>query len=148
VPRGTVSLTLSQPHDPSAFYQNRPGLYIWDSFSEWIVAYAKPIEAGNAYQLAVSQLAEAATDAQIEESLAKNHLFDQSAVCAIMAEMISKQSNGEDGDLINSGDVNLFYTAYCVALVSWHRAYRRWRVFTWSRDAGRWLTDSRVFSPA
>jgi hypothetical protein len=56
--------------------------------------------------------------------------------------MISKQPNGEQGDLINNGYANLFYTASWVALVGWDRAGRGWDVGTWCR-AGR-----RVVSPA
>jgi hypothetical protein len=147
-PRGSVSLTLSQPHDPDTFYRDRSGLYVFDAFRNRIVTNATPLPAGTRYNISIAELGEPATDREIEDSLPKNHLFDESAVCAIVAEMIGKQQKGEPGDLEHTGCVNLLYTASLVVCVDWFAAYREWRVDAWDRDGIRRYASYRVVSPA
>jgi hypothetical protein len=147
-PRGSVSLTLSRPHDPAAFYQTRDGLYVFDNYTSRIVAKATPVAAGTTYNVNIAELGEPATDQKIEDSLPQNHLFDESAVCAIIAEMIGKQQKGEPGDLEHTGRANLLYTASLVVYVRWSGAYRGWVVRTWDRGDDRWRAGPRVFSPA
>ena len=62
VPRGSVSLTLSQLHDPDTFYRTRHGLHVWDDFSNQIIANATPVPAGTVYQLVIAELGKGATD--------------------------------------------------------------------------------------
>ena len=147
IPRGSVSLTLSQPHDPDAFYRTRSGLYVWKDFRDRIVANAKLVPTGTTYQLAVFELKVWDTDEQIEAVLPEHHLFNESALCAIVAEMVLNQRNGEPGDLEHTGRANLFYTACCIVSVHWSADYREWNVYTWKRVGG-WHAGRRVFSPA
>ena len=147
-PRGSVSLTLSQPHDPDAFYRTRSGLYAWKDFRDRIVTNAKLVPTGTTYQLAVFELKEWVTDEQIEAVLPEHHLFNESALCAIVAELIGKQRNGEPGDLEHTGYANLLYTASCVVCVDWFADDREWSVDAWDRGGSGWDADDRVFSPA
>jgi hypothetical protein len=143
-----VTITLEKPSDPTAFYQTRTGLWIYGGFSDIVTSKAKPVNAGTTFKFNVDELGEAMTDAEIEAALPKNHLFDESAVCAIVAEMISKQPNGEAGDLLNNGYANLLYTASCVVNVRWYGGRRRWYVYTCRRGGRRWFAGDRVLSPS
>ncbi|MGA8611710.1 MAG: hypothetical protein WB760_08315 [Xanthobacteraceae bacterium] len=148
IPRGSISLTLSQPHDPATFYQTRDGLFVYDDYTNRIASKARPVPAGTVYQLAFAELSEEATDKQIERSLPKNYLFDEGAVCAIVAELIGKQQRGELGNLEHTGKANLLYAASCVVVVRWSAGYRGWNVFAWRRGGSRWHAGPRVLSPA
>lgn len=144
--RPQLALTLSQRRDPASFFRSRDGLYVWDGFID-ALRNAKPAEAGTTFRVNVDELGETLTDEEIENGLPKSHLWDESALCAVIAEMISKQSEGGEGDLLNNGYANLFYTFSCVVFV-WYAVDRRWHVHAWERDAHRWHAGRRVFSPA
>ncbi len=142
-----VRLTLSTNHDPGTYYRTRRGLYVWDGFRHRVVAKASPTAAGTPFVVNVHKLTGEATDAEIEASLPENHFFDESAVCAIVAEMIRKQPSGKPGDLVKSGRANLLYTRSCVVFVRWVGLRRKWCVLASGRG-GSWDAGSRVFSPA
>lgn len=148
IPREPVSLTLVERHNPDAYYRNRSGLYVWDDFRSRVVTKAKPVEKGMAIDAEVYELGRDATDKEIEDALPKNHLFDESTLCAIVAELVDKQPGGKAGDLENTGRVNLFYTSSCVVFVYWSASVAGWYVSTWHRDGRRWRAGRRVFSPA
>lgn len=135
------SVTISERRDPDAYYQTRAGLYVWDDFRSRIVAKAKPVEAGTTFKVNEDELGEALTDKQIEDGLAKNHLFDESATSAVVAELI------ESGKL-DKKCFYLLYTGSCVVGVSWGSGAGRWSVSSWSRDDDGWRAGDRVLSPA
>ena len=145
---GQSSLTLSARHEPTAFYRTCSGIYVWEDFRGRIVSKAKPTEAGASFKVNIDELGAELTDEEIENGLPKKHLFDESTLCAIIAEMISKQPNGEAGDLENTGYVNLLYTQSCVVGVGWSSGERGWGVYAWDRFGGRWNAGGRVLSPA
>lgn len=148
IPRDTVSLGIAERHDPDAYYRDRSGLYVWGGMRDLVVAHAKPTERGTNFKLASFDLGQNAIDKQIEEALPKEHLFGESAACAIIATMIAMQPGGGAGPLLNNGYANLFYLSSCVVYVHWHAGARRWHVSSWERDVGGWGADDRVFSPA
>ena len=142
ITRGSVSLTLAAAHDPDAYYHTRRGLYVWDGFRSRVVAKAKRCEAGAMFAVKVAQLRRRAAEAEIEAALPKAHVFDESAACAIIAEMIGEQSNGKPGDL-------LLYTTCCVVFVAWGTVSRTWSVLTWDRCGGyEWDAGLRVLAAA
>lgn len=145
--RGSVTVTLAEAHNPDAFYRNRTGLYVWQGFRDLVVATARPSEA-NTFTLARAELMRNLTDAEIEAGLPIEHLFEESAVCAIVAGMIAEQPNGEEGKLLNNGYANLFYTRSCVVCVRWYAVDRGWHVSACRRGGHRWRAGGQVFSPA
>jgi hypothetical protein len=148
IPREPISITTSAKHDPDRYYRDRDGLSIWSGMRELVVAKATKTEAGATFGLAVADLGKNATDAQIESALSKDHVFDESALCATIADMIERQPDGSAGALLNNGYVNLFYTSSCVVGVLWSADDREWLVGAWDRAAYEWSAGCRVFSLA
>lgn len=147
-PRGTATVTLTERHDPNRFYQNRKGLWVWDDFRSRIVANAKPSDAGVTWEIKSAELMRGMTNTAIEAGLSASHLFDETQVCAIIAGLIVKQPEGQEGTLLNNGYANLFYTSSCVVLVFWYADDRGWRVCAWGRDDRGWDAGNQVFCPA
>jgi hypothetical protein len=148
IPRGTVTVTLKERHNPDRFYQTRSDLFVQPDFRTQIVAKANLSEAGASFNLKYADLGRNAVDREIEEKLGKGHIWSETQICAIVADFIDKQPKGEDGTLLNGGAANLFYTSSCVVDVRWYADDREWDVNVWSRGNDRWNADSRVFSPA
>ncbi len=143
-----TAVVLSAHHVPADYFKNRKGLFVWSGFKSRILGDAKSTAAGAEFKVSSFDLAKPVTDEQIEEALPKDHLFSISDVCAIIADLISKQPAGEEGVLLNNGYVNLFYTKDCVVGVLWGSFLGEWRVGAWGRGGDGWLRGFRVFSPA
>ncbi len=82
----------------------------------------------------------------IEKSLGDNHLFGVAEVYSVVASLISKQSNGEEGAMLTNGNYNLFYTEKFVLSARWFSGYSGWSLYCWRREVA-WDGVSRVFSP-
>jgi len=147
VPRDSVLLKLAAKHEPASFYKDRKGLWVYDGFTSLVVSKAKLVDAPAQFSITVFDLGRDATDKEIEDALPKEHLFDESAVCAIIAELISKQEGGTSGTLEKTGYANLFYTCSCVVYVRWHSGSGKWYVNSWARVDIRWNAGNRAFSP-
>ncbi|MEK7503012.1 MAG: hypothetical protein AAB556_01045, partial [Patescibacteria group bacterium] len=93
-PLKLVSVALAEKRNPDTFFKTRSGLYVWDNFRSRVVAKASPIDAGTKFRIERRDLVRDARDAKIEGALT-NHFFEESAVCAVIAELISKQPNGK-----------------------------------------------------
>jgi hypothetical protein len=145
--RGTLSLVTKAPHDPVSYYQSRTGLWVWDGFRSEVVASAKLTAAGAKFDVSIFELVQAATAVKIEKALSANHFFDESAICAVVADLIEKQPNGESGDLESTGYANLFYTRACVVELLFDRVPRVWRTLAWHRDNIKWDVGRRVLAP-
>lgn len=145
---GSVAVKVAERHDPDTFYRTRSGLYVYEGFRNLVVAKAKPTEAGTIFTLDHALLMQNMSDEKIEASLSKQHVFDKTSLCAIIATMIAEQPEGREGKLLNNGYANLFYTTSCVVLVAWRAVRRRWGVGAWERDDFGWRAGSQVFSPA
>lgn len=142
-----IEVVTSKAIDPKEFFQDRKGLYIWSDFKTRIVAKAKPMKAGMKYKISSSKLLKFAYDEDIEAELPKKHIFTESEVCTLIAELISKQPDGQEGILLNTGYANIFYTPAFVVRVGWSSGGEGWGVYAWERD-GHWSDRNRVFSPA
>jgi len=147
-PRGVTTLTLAEDHDPGTFFQTRQGLWVYNDFRSRIVEKANPMTAGSTFKIRYSELMKDAADEAIETALQSDHLFEESQVCPVIATLIAKQPNGEEGVLINNGYANLFYTGSSVVYVYWSAGVREWRVDTYGRVDHEWRAGNRAFSPA
>ena len=143
-----ISLKVEATHTPSEYFVTREGLYVWSDFKDRVLKNATPTESGTSFKLDTFKLEKDASDEQIESSLPKKHLFSETEVCAIVAELTSKQSKGEEGVLLNNGYANLFYTESFVVHVDWSSSGRGWGVYAWRRDDSGWFGGVRVVSPA
>jgi hypothetical protein len=148
VAKGPVTVALTNPHDPAAFYRTRTGLYVYNDFRERIVRQAKPTQSASPVTLRHFVLERDAPDKDIEDELGPKHtyIFTESEVCWVVAEMIGKQEGGTAGDLDNTGKANLFYTPAWVVFVSWSAVDREWRVDTWRRGGLDWCAGFSAFS--
>jgi hypothetical protein len=144
--KGPVTVALAKPHDPAAFYQRSPGLYVYDEYRRYIVEEAKPTQSASPITLRRFVLDRDASDEDIEAELGPNHVFTESEVCWIVAELTGKQEGGAVGDLDNTGKVNLFYTLSWVVGVRWGADGRGWRVDAWGRGGRGWRAGGSVFS--
>lgn len=143
-----VTLKITTPVDPQDFFKSGEDLFVSSSFKERILSNAKSVSADSQFFLDSFKLVSNASDKDIETALSEKHIFSESEVCALIADLITKQRKGEEGTLLNTGYANLFYTPSFVVRVFWHSHDSLWSVFTWSRDGYRWNLDFRVFSPA
>jgi len=147
-PKGVMTITLDERHNPDAFYQTRSGLCVLGDFLSRIVARAKSSEVGMTFKVEGFDLQQDLTGTEINAALPKGHLFDETQVCAVIGGLIAKQPNGEKrGALINNGYANLFYTPSCVVVVHRLASYGEWHVVTFGRNCW-WGAGRRVFSPA
>lgn len=142
-----VVLKTESEFNPEDFFKTRDGLYIWSGFNE-ILKKAEKVLAGTEFHVSSLKLVEDANDATIESTLPSQHIFSESDVCAVIAELVQTQSKGEDGLLLNNGYANIFYTPTLVVDVSWSGFSGSWGVGAWSRRGHSWFGGYRVFSPA
>ena len=133
-----VKVEIAQEFLPKDFFQSRDGLYVTSDFQNRIVEKASAVPAGSEYTTTPWDLILAANDATIESALPETHIFSESDVCAIIADLISKQPKGEEGALMIDGSWNLFYTPDFVVYVRWGARARRWLVDAWHRDDDVW----------
>ena len=147
--RGSKTIRITAERPPLDFYQDRDGLWVWGDFQNRVATRAGTIEVDTVINVDYHEITipaeNGATDEQIETALGSKHLFDETTVSALIAEMISAQEGGRAGLLLNDGKVNLFYISGRVVLVSWLAGSSRWVVDTWGRDDDRWNRGPRVF---
>ncbi len=145
VEKRTVSVALTKPHNPEAFYQKRAGLNVYPDYHRRIVQRANPTRAASPVTLQRFVLDRDSRDEDIEAGFGPSREFTETEVCWIVAEMIGKQEGGATGELNNSGDTNLFYTPPCVVHVHWHTAALWWTVRTWRRGDFVWSKGDFAF---
>lgn len=139
-----IKVVVPAKYNPKEFFKNRDGLYIWSSFSDTVLKKAKSATI-SLLSISSYDLLKTSYDKDIEAELPKNHIFSETDVCAIIAGLIEKQPNGEEGTLLNTGYANLFYTKSRVVLVYW--SVGEWDVSVWCREDD-WGSGHRVFSAA
>lgn len=143
-----IGIEVPKDFDPKKFFKTRKGLYVWSDFKERILDKAPDVSGWPVISVDSFKLKESANDEEIEKSLLEKHIFSESEVCAAIADLIQKQSKGEEGVLQNNGYANLFYTKDFVVRVYWRVFHGEWNVDAWDRGDDHWDGSCRVFSPA
>lgn len=134
---GAVEMT--GPHDPSAFWQTRSGLYVYDDFQNRVAAAAKPTEVGTKFKkLPRFKLGRNATGEELKDAR-PNGIWTATDFCPWLAAKLAKQANGEKGEFLNNGWANLFLVegvrgGVFVVDVDWDDG--GWSVCTWHLDYG------------
>lgn len=142
-----VIITSDTEFDPKEYFKDREGLYVSSNFDERILSKAEKFDTEQKFSIAYFKLTKNADDATIEAQLPEQHIFTESEVCAIIANLIDKQSKGEEGILDNdSRNWNLFYTPSFVVGVDWGGSF--WVLGAWDRRGNTWVGGERVCSPA
>jgi len=152
VPLKSLKFTLSARHEPSSFYKSRERLSVCDGFAKLVLPNAKPVEAGTTFEFDVSEIRtpqweNGMRDEEIEDSLNEEHFFDDSSVCAIIAEAITKQPRCEPGEFpVHNVRHILLYTR--TSLVAFAGDGCEWYVNAWPRNVCTHGTGCWVLSPA
>lgn len=142
-----IEISIEKPVDPSEFFKTSDDFYVSSDFTNHIIAKATKVEQDTKYSVDSWSLETRSDDAQIEQAL-ESRTFEESEVCAVIADLISKQPKGKEGILQNNGYSNLFYTKDFVVYVFWSADGGYWSVHAWYRGGGAWRVSYRVFSPA
>jgi len=140
----------TKPFDASEFFQNRPGLYVWDSFRERLDVEARqPIESAPERPYVASLLKANAYDKDIRKELPESHL----STLEDIAGLIEAQRSGKSGFLLNNGYANIFYVegrngeVFAVG-VRWNSGRREWVVDGWELgEVGHWFAGRQVLCP-
>ncbi len=148
--RGHADIVVGGKRAPKTFFQNRKGLRVYNGFRDSIATRAETLEPPATFGMNFHYISSknGATDAQIETALGDSHLFNETHVCAVIAEMISTQGGGKEGLLLNKGFVNIFYTSSHVVLVRWLADLDEWLVLATERERRWWLQGHQVFVPS
>ena len=151
-PAGEILLpAFTDPFDPNEFFQTREGLWTWDRFRDRILSLAKPTDSLEEATFLAFDLTEDANDAEIRKDLPENHVFgDASVFCARLAQMIERQPEGKEGNLLTNGCANIFYVRVkdgepSAVDVYWRSGGREWDVYCHSLRGDRWIRGDRVF---
>ncbi|HEY4476983.1 MAG TPA: hypothetical protein VJB69_03340 [Candidatus Paceibacterota bacterium] len=140
--RGIITITLTQKHDPVAFFQDRPGLEI-DETMRRTISLADSCEAGTMLDVGIVDV-KGSVNSEFENELLPRHLFTETHVCAVLAEMLVRQSKGEERDLLTDHS-NLFYLPDIGITVVWR--VDKWVILVNSRKRSVFHFNSRVFYP-
>ena len=138
--------------DSHKFFQNREGLWRSDAFARQILSVAKKTKRIQLPKhVSGFILHKNMSDTEIRKELDDNHVFSATEGCAVIAGMISRQPNGENGDLVNDGKANIFYVRgkddkVFTVDVGWYVVNREWCVGARHFGDVRWSAGDRGFS--
>lgn len=151
-PAGEITLPATQGVDPNQYFQTRKGLYVWQEFSERIVSVATQTELSE-ITLQAFNLVKSANDTEIRSELPEDHVFGAEELCGYLPELLARQPNGEEDDLLTNSYANIFYVrgksgAVFAVNVGWRSFFRSWDVGAFRLGDVRWDEGNRVVSRA
>jgi hypothetical protein len=144
------AVNLTARHYPQKYYRTGSGLYVGQDFVDRILKAAEPTEVGRRFKkTSYRKLEQNASGKKIKLERSKD-IWTATDFCAWLSAKLAKQSNGEDGELLNTGWANLFLVegfnrAVFVVSVGWYSVDREWVVDAWLLD-GEWRAGSRFVS--
>lgn len=134
-----------------SFFSNGPvKLYFWDNFRSWILSAIPDSIPAFSTTLSSFTLTRNMYDRDILTELGNPTPFTVSEFAAIMKGMLSKQPQGEPGDLLTDGYANIFYVKLddgrvVAVLVHWYADYPEWNCYAHDFDNDRWSEGNQVF---
>ncbi len=142
---------ISEPFSKSSFFSNGPRLYFWDNFKNWVLSEIPDMIPTFQGTLSKYKLTKNMYDKEILEELGNPTPFTIGEFAGIMKDLISKQPNGKDGDLLTNGYANIFYVKLADGRVvavnlRWHSVNREWNCSADDLDVGQWDEGYCVFS--
>ncbi|MHB1118038.1 MAG: hypothetical protein ACYCZ7_00705 [Minisyncoccota bacterium] len=144
---------MFNPFIPNTYFKTREGLWVASSFNDRILSKVAPMPYRGLEGVTSSVLTRNMHDKEIIGELlggmgeVRKHAFTLDQI----AEMISLQSNGEDGKLTNNGYANIFYVLVGGVLFAGYANWnsdnnRKWNVSGWRLgEGGHWNAGNRVF---
>ena len=154
----TKSAPETTGQSPDEFFVTGPGLLVSETFNRLVPVPPQPSVAVGTTHIDLIGLADEIDkgkffkntfyDMQVEARLGEKHLFENGSLRATLQKFIEKQWNGENGELLNNGSLNLFFTSVCVVEVSRGARYAGWYCDARHRVGGILLSGNRAFSPA
>lgn len=138
--------------DPREFFMNREGLYISDDFRCQILPAVSPVKLVRMVSLPVFELTKSLTDEEICTELGDGHVFEDASVfCEHLKDILTRQKNGESGDLPKNGYATIFYVrginrAIFSVRISRDADYREWDVDAYRLGKYLCFTGYRVLS--
>lgn len=135
-----------------SFFKNGPmKLYFWESFKDQIFKVIPDSIPGFEGLLRKTQLTKSMFDSEILAELNNPQPFTVSEFAAIICELLSRQPNSEDGQLLNNGYANIFYVKLedervVAVVVHWSSDARGWRLNACAFVDCKWDVGHCVFS--
>lgn len=149
---GGIAIATESFAKEGFFTKNGPvKLYFWDNFANWILKAIPETVPAFQGKLTKTQLTESMYDSAILNELGNPKPFTVGESVAIIRDLLTKQPNGESGELQNNGYANIFYVqlenARVLAVyVHWYSDYRGWGLGAHDLDDDQWFVGYCVFS--
>lgn len=149
-----IQITTEPFTKNSFFKKNGPvvKLYFHSNFEEWILNAIPDVIPAFTSTLTKTQLTTSMWDSQILAELQNPKPFTITEFAAILRDLLTRQSNGEDGTLLTNGSKNIFYIQLengrvVIGRVRWFFGGRGWECFADRLDADDlWHGSGCVFS--
>jgi hypothetical protein len=147
--RPITQLAIVSPGcDPTLYFVNRTGLFVYRQCLDDFVGIAGRTAAGKRFELAALELTQPAYDAEIEQELAENYLMETADVCAIMAAIIENDLRSPMFVRRRTSHSELFYTPDFVVHLLRYEVDRNNFVGVWKREAqNQWGAGTRIYCP-
>jgi len=126
-------------------------LFLGPSFKNWVFPEIPEIIPDFEGNLRHLDLAKPMSDSEIQKEQGYPKPFTVTELAAVLISWLLKQPNGEKGQLLNNGCVNIFHVQLkdgrVVAVsVYWSSILRGWRLDAFEFDADYWPAGNRAFS--
>ena len=135
----------------SFFGKNGPvQFHFWDNFTNKVLKNIPNEIAGFEGSLTQTQLTKGMYDREILSELGNPKPFTPEEFGAVISHLLTKQPNGENGNLLTNGYANIFYVQLedrlVAVFVRWLSDYREWGFDAYAVDGTGWFDGRCVFS--
>ncbi len=141
------SLLFESAFDPLAFYLRCAFMHPGSGFVDMVLRSARTVSPNKLFQVLICETGRLAGDADIESAFRRNHYFDETTLCAVLASLTICQWNGVPGDLAVAQHANFMYMRERPVFFYWEPASSAWQVKVWWRDNLPRVAGTRVIVP-